>query len=294
MFPSTQVVTAVAKRSNHSPLILNLEATSAQSNIKRQRIFRFEAMWTREGLIGWDKSSFGHVRMRVKELDKQLEVPAKDPIVSSYYHNLFQTSNPTDEAMDEVLRGMPTRVSESMNEALIQPFVPDEVKLVISQMYPYKSPGPNGMSPVFYQKYWHIVGPEKFGYFHPQRGPREGDPLSPYLFLLCAEAFSHLITTAENLGELSGVAISQNGPRMSYLLFADDTMIFCQATQEAMQVVGQILKEFKAASCLLVNLEKSSITFSRNTPDNLQEDLASTLGVHWYLSMKSTWASLLL
>ncbi|KAL0283229.1 UNVERIFIED_CONTAM: hypothetical protein Sangu_2903000 [Sesamum angustifolium] len=45
-----------------------------------------------------------------------------------------------------------------MNEALIQPFSQDEVKLAIFPMYPYKSPVPDGMSPIFYQKYWHIVG----------------------------------------------------------------------------------------------------------------------------------------
>ncbi|KAL0417112.1 UNVERIFIED_CONTAM: LINE-1 retrotransposable element O protein [Sesamum latifolium] len=47
-----------------------------------------------------------------------------------------------------------------MNEALTQPFAPEEVKHALFQMYPYKSPGPDGMSPIFYQKYWHIVGPE--------------------------------------------------------------------------------------------------------------------------------------
>ncbi|KAL0366994.1 UNVERIFIED_CONTAM: hypothetical protein Sradi_3589500 [Sesamum radiatum] len=77
---------------------------------------------------------------------------------------LFQTSNPSDEAMDEVLRALPTRVSEDMNEALIQPFTSEEVTLAISQMHPYKSLSLDGMSLVFYQKYWHIVGPEVIAY----------------------------------------------------------------------------------------------------------------------------------
>ncbi|KAL0325212.1 UNVERIFIED_CONTAM: LINE-1 retrotransposable element O protein [Sesamum radiatum] len=55
---------------------------------------------------------------------------------------------------------MPRSVNEEVNEALIQPFSPEEVKRASFQMYPYKSPGPDGMSPVFFQKYWHIVGPE--------------------------------------------------------------------------------------------------------------------------------------
>ncbi|KAL0457864.1 UNVERIFIED_CONTAM: hypothetical protein Slati_0413600 [Sesamum latifolium] len=62
--------------------------------------------------------------------------------------------------MVEVLKGMTERVTDDMNGALIQPFSSEEVKLAISQMYPYKSPNPDGMSLVVYKKYWHIVGLE--------------------------------------------------------------------------------------------------------------------------------------
>ncbi|KAL0444502.1 UNVERIFIED_CONTAM: hypothetical protein Slati_2172900 [Sesamum latifolium] len=80
-------------------------------------------------------------------------------------------------------------------------------------------------------------------------------------------------------GELRGMVVSQQGPQVSHLLFADDTLVFCQATQEALQRVGRILREFEAASGLMVNLEKSSIAFSCNVPENLKNDLASMLGV---------------
>ncbi|KAL0366995.1 UNVERIFIED_CONTAM: hypothetical protein Sradi_3589600 [Sesamum radiatum] len=56
-------------------------------------------------------------------------------------------------------------------------------------------------------------------------------------------------------------------------------MIFCQATQDAMLAVARILKDFEAAFGLMVNLEKSSVAFSRNTSINLWPILASTLGV---------------
>ncbi|KAK4400310.1 hypothetical protein Sango_1137100 [Sesamum angolense] len=73
-----------------------------------------------------------------------------------------------------------------------------------------------------------------FGYSHPEQGLRQrGSPL-PYLFLYCAEALSHLISAVEVNGELQGVAVSHHGPRVSHLLFADDMLIFCRATSEAM------------------------------------------------------------
>ncbi|KAL0382982.1 UNVERIFIED_CONTAM: hypothetical protein Scaly_0585500 [Sesamum calycinum] len=65
-----------------------------------------------------------------------------------------------------------------------------------------------------------------FGYSHPERGLRQGDPLSPYLFLFYAKALSQLISTAEANEELRGVVVSRHGPRVSHLLFADDTLIF--------------------------------------------------------------------
>ncbi|KAL0367001.1 UNVERIFIED_CONTAM: hypothetical protein Sradi_3590200 [Sesamum radiatum] len=63
---------------------------------------------------------------------------------------------------------------------------------------------------------------------------------------------SNLISLAERDGELKGVAISRGGPRISHLLFADDTLIFCQATSEAMHCIKRILGTLEAASGLQV------------------------------------------
>ncbi|KAK4395781.1 hypothetical protein Sango_1732400 [Sesamum angolense] len=99
-----------------------------------------------------------------------------------------------------------------------------------------------------------------------ERGILQGYPLSPYLFLLCAETFSNLIQQEERIGNIQGVATYRGGPRVSHLLFANDTLIFCQAMWEAELRIKTILNILEEASDLKMNMSKSAIVFSRNTP----------------------------
>ncbi|CAN6566565.1 unnamed protein product [Malus baccata var. baccata] len=68
--------------------------------------------------------------------------------------------------------------------------------------------------------------------FKPTRGLRQGDPLSPYLFLLISEVLLLLISRAVQQGYLEGIKLSTSGPMLSHLLFADDTLIFLVATNQ--------------------------------------------------------------
>ena len=69
------------------------------------------------------------------------------------------------------------------------------------------------------------VNGELFESFRPGRGLRQGDPLSPYLFLICPKGFSALLQKVEEEGRLRGVKICHNAPSVSHLLFADDSLI---------------------------------------------------------------------
>ena len=77
-------------------------------------------------------------------------------IAEEYYKQLFTSSNSLD--MGEVIGSVDRVVTEDMAQDLIRPYTADEVKTSLFQMHQSKAPGPDGMSPFFFQKFWHIVG----------------------------------------------------------------------------------------------------------------------------------------
>ena len=77
-------------------------------------------------------------------------------VAVSYFKNLYTNSYPT--RILEVLDTSPTSVTEDMNQLLIQEFTREEVEVALKQMHPTKALGPDGMSAIFFQKYWGIVG----------------------------------------------------------------------------------------------------------------------------------------
>ncbi|XP_065622526.1 uncharacterized protein LOC136064552 [Quercus suber] len=207
-------------------------------------------------------------------------------VAMSYFKNMFSTSYPT--RISEVLDAIPTRVTEEMNQLLIQEFTREEVKAALKQMHPTKTPGPNvlanrlkiiipqlisenqsaflsgrlitdnvlvafelmhylehkkegmevfvaiklDMSKAYDRVEWGFIKQvmEKMGFHEkwiklimhcitsvsysilvngvaygniiPTRGLRQGDPISPYIFLLCADGFSSLINDAAGTKEL--------------------------------------------------------------------------------------------
>ena len=72
---------------------------------------------------------------------------------------------------------------------------------------------------------------EPKGMIVPTRGIRQGDPLSPFLFLLCTEGLNGLISQVTNHGDIKGYALCKNSPRLTHLLFLDDSLLFCRATE---------------------------------------------------------------
>lgn len=94
----------------------------------------------------------------------------------------------------------------------------------------------------------------------PQRGLRQGDPISPYLFLLCAEGFGGLIKKAHEDGKLHGIAVNRGAPSLSHLFFADDSVLFSRANLREASTLKNILQTYEKLSGQKINIEKSEVS----------------------------------
>ncbi|XP_060963958.1 uncharacterized protein LOC115723947 [Cannabis sativa] len=127
---------------------------------------------------------------------------------------------------------------------------------------------------------YHVINSgQKLGPIIPTRGIRQGCPLSPYLFIVCAEGFSSLIRSYESSRWLTGCKVARSAPTISHLLFADDSYIYCQATDEEANHVLSLLRFFEDASGQKVNLHKSSAFFSSNTSTVTRSRICSLMRI---------------
>ena len=123
-----------------------------------------------------------------------------------------------------------------------------------------------------------LINGKPKGFVTPTRGIKQGDLLSSYLFLFCAEGLSAMIRKAEEARNLQGILSSDGGVCLSYLLFADNSFIFRQATIEKCQQLLAILKQYDVTSRQAINRQKTTLFFSRNTRTNVKQNIQNMMG----------------
>lgn len=116
--------------------------------------------------------------------------------------------------------------------------------------------------------------------FQPTRGVRQGDPISPYLFLLAAEGLSCLLKARNQSSVLNGIKVDESAPTVNHLLFADDGLLFFRATRESAREIKEVLQLYCQASGQMVNMDKSSIFFAKGCNQSLRDAIKMELKVH--------------
>ncbi|KAL5572537.1 hypothetical protein UlMin_022134 [Ulmus minor] len=125
----------------------------------------------------------------------------------------------------------------------------------------------------------------------PKRGLRQGDPLSPYLFILCTEILSRMFMSKVENGMIHGFKMSRGGPPLHHLLFVDDIFVFGKACITEASHIKETMDSFCSWSGLSFNNSKSSIFFSGNTRGTVANQLTGFLGFE-HISMDSCYLRL--
>ena len=113
----------------------------------------------------------------------------------------------------------------------------------------------------------------------PKRGLRQGDPLSPFLFILATEVLARLIEREAVNNKINGYKLALDLMPITHLQFADDLFIFAQANVENMGSIKACLDTYSNWSGQKVNFGKSVIIFSKNVNEGVRSQLANYIGI---------------
>lgn len=94
----------------------------------------------------------------------------------------------------------------------------------------------------------------------------QGDPLSPYLFIICIETLSQLIDEATQRKKWTPIRIARQEPALSHLIFIYDLILFVKADLKNAHFITNIFHHLSNQSSQCINFSKSKLLFSKNVP----------------------------
>ena len=115
--------------------------------------------------------------------------------------------------------------------------------------------------------------------FTQQGGIRQGDPISPFLFLICTEGLHGLLTQSAVRGDILGFLISRRSPTLTHLLFADDSLLFSRSNVDECEKVLEVLLVYEQSSGQQINKAKTIVFFSKSTMEEERQRNKNILGV---------------
>ncbi|XP_072077874.1 uncharacterized protein [Arachis hypogaea] len=293
LFPEAFVEVLSRSHSDHCPLLIRCQGVPIK---KGNRPFRFQAAWAThpdyKAIVqkSWNSTDFGIHRKLLGVQEASLEFN------STVFGNIFIKKRELEAYLNCIQRKM------EADDDLILKHKEEELRaeynLVLAQeellwyqksrdqwvRYGDRNTSFFNMQTIIRRKSNKVHGllasnlsilwnGNRLDSFQPRRGLRQGDPISPYLFVLCMERLACFISKQVDEGIWDGVTVSRGGPRVSHLMFADDLLLFCKAKKNQVQNVVHTLELFCKASGMKVNIEKSKAICSRNISNRRKEML---------------------
>ncbi|KAJ6854078.1 uncharacterized protein M6B38_100930 [Iris pallida] len=111
-----------------------------------------------------------------------------------------------------------------------------------------------------------LIKGQPCGFFGSNRGIKQGDPLSPYLFTIVMEYFSCQMDIDVHKKQIRPL-FPKVQPIISHLIYADDLLVFIEPSERSINSLNEVLEEFVHVSGLRINREKSHIYFNKDCPE---------------------------
>lgn len=127
-------------------------------------------------------------------------------------------------------------------------------------------------------KFSFVINGKVYDGVKPSRGLRQGDPLSPFLFVLCAQGLSSILVSFENQRLFKGIRIAQGAPYLSHLFFADDSLLLFKIEDHGVHNIRRALNLYSRASGQCINFDKSAAIFSPCASSQMIDLVTNELG----------------
>lgn len=105
--------------------------------------------------------------------------------------------------------------------------------------------------------------------FNPFKGLRQGDPISPNLFLFCSNILSLALTKGENQKNIKGIRVGRNGISFTHLFFADDSSFFFQNDKASLSNLRNTILWHYSILGQSINFDKFDLFCSPNIPQDI-------------------------
>uniref|UniRef100_A0A803NUW7 Reverse transcriptase domain-containing protein n=1 Tax=Cannabis sativa TaxID=3483 RepID=A0A803NUW7_CANSA len=117
------------------------------------------------------------------------------------------------------------------------------------------------------------------GVISPMCGLRQGDPLSPALFIIAADVLSQLIMAKNEAGKIAGFKFKRGGPAITHFMFADDIILFGKASVKEAKSYLNCFEDYCVWSGQAVNYQKSTVHFTQGFPNKKADEIMNILGM---------------